>query len=160
MSRELTMAPPLPRAVPEVIDLTSEDDNDAVRQIQPRLPVPPPALANGTTNHIANRFVDIVPGGSPFHGSAHAHPYAAPRPAQEQSVPRPHAHAPSYTPLRPAKRQKLSEPERVITNSASRHLSPYARDAVEALKNKDIDEDKLKAEVSHPPQHYGTVLSQ
>lgn len=159
------MAPPLPRAPPEVIDLTIEDDNDAVRQSQPRPPGPPQALANGATNQVANRFVDTVPGGSPFPGSAHAHPYAAPRPAQEHTVSRPHAHgAPSYTPLWPAKRQKLSEPERVITNSASssasRHLSPYARDAVEALKNKDIDEDKLKAEVSQPPQHYGTVLSQ
>lgn len=154
------MVPPPLRAPPEVIDLTGEDDNDAVRQIQPRPPASPPAFANGTTNHIVNRFVDIVPGGSPSHGSAHAHPYAPPRPAQEPSVSRPHAHgAPSYTPLRPAKRQRLSEPERVITNSASRHLSPYARDAVEALKNKNIDEDKLKAEVSQPPQHYGTSLS-
>lgn len=152
------MAPSLPRAPPEVIDLTGED-NDAVQQIQPRPPAPPPAFANGTANHIASRFVDIVPGGASFHASAHAHPYAAPRPAQEQTVSRPHAHgAPSYTPLRPAKRQKLSEPARVITNSVSRHLSPYARDAVEALKNENIDEDKLKAEVSRPPQRDGTVL--
>lgn len=40
--------------------------------------------------------------------------------------------------------------EQVITKSVGMHLSSYAKDAAEALKNKNIDEDKLKAEVSRP----------
>lgn len=162
------MAPPSQRLSREVIDLTADDDDDAVQQEQPRPTAPLPASANGIANRVADRFVNSVPpGGLPFHGSTHAHPYAPPRLAQEQPSHQRHAHGtPDYAPSPPAKRQKLSEPprgmnydEQVIRKSVGIHLSPYARDAAEALKNKNIDEDKLKAEVSRPLQDTGTVLS-
>lgn len=162
------MAPPRHTSSREVIDLTTDDDDDAVRQVQPRLPAPPPAFANGTANRVANGFVDFAPpGGPPTHGSAHAHPRIPPLPAQEQSFYRRHAPStPAYAPSPPAKRQKLSEPPRgmvdddqVITKSVGIHLAPYARTAVEALNNKNIDEHKLKAEVSRPLQYTGRVLS-
>lgn len=162
------MAPSRQTASKEVIDLTADDDDDAVRQVQPRLPAPPPALENGTTNHLANGFVGFVPpGGHPYQGSAHAHPYAPPVLSQEQPFDRRHAAStPAYAPSPPAKRQKLSEPprglvddEQVITKSVGMHLSPYARNAVEALNNKNVDENKLKAEVSRPLQATWRVLS-
>lgn len=159
------MAPTRQTAPREVIDLTTDDDDDAVRQVQPRPPAPPPALENGTTNRVANGFVDFVPPGDPpSHGSAHAHPYAPPVPAQGQPFYRRHAPStPAYAPSPPAKRQKLSEPprgmvddEQVITKSVGIHLSSYARNAVEELNNKNVDENKLKAEVrlAPPPQRY------
>lgn len=162
------MAPPVQRRSREVIDLTVDDDDDAVRQNQPPPTAPPPAFANGIANRAANSFVDSVPlGGFPFYDITHAHPHAPPRPAQEQPFYQRHApDAPDFAPSPPAKRQKLSDPprgmnydEQVITKSVGIHLSPYARDAAEALNNKNIDEDKLKAEVSRPLQDTGTVLS-
>ena len=145
-----------------LIDLTADDDDDdVVRPVQPRPRPRPrsPTVANGT----ANRSVDLVlPGGHPLHGSAHAHPFAntPPHSASEQASYRPQARdAPSYAPSPPAKRQKLSElphgmvyNEQVVTKSIGVHLSSYARDAVELFKNKGLDEDKLRAEVSQPAQ--------
>lgn len=138
----------------EVIDLTGDDDDDIERQVQPPPPSrPPPTVANG----IANRFVNGVPtGGLPFHGNAHTQPYVQPRPAPASLA----VNSPSYAPSPPAKRQKLSEPpngtayeEQLITISVGQHLSSYARGAVEALNNKDLDKDKLRSEVSKPPQN-------
>jgi hypothetical protein len=42
--------------------------------------------------------------------------------------------------------------EQVITKSVGNYLSSYARGAVEPFRNKGLDEDKLKAEVSQPSQ--------
>lgn len=154
----------------EVIDLTTEDDDDVVQPSQPLSTAPPPAIANGTAyNRVANRFVDFVPpGGSLIHGSAYAQPQAPSRRlAPEQPLHPPHASStPSYGVQPPAKRQKLSEPpggmgytEQVITKSVGIHLDSFARDAVEAFKDTGVDEDKLRSEVGQPLQDTLPVLS-
>lgn len=153
------MAPPFQRRSKEIIDLTVED-GDGAPKTQSRPPANAQPVANGITNDSANRSPNFVPPGHPpYRGAAHAHPYVPPRPAQDQPFYRRHGPSPpAYAPSPPAKRQKLSEPprgmvdeEQVITKSVGIHLSSYARDAVEALENKNIDKDKLKAEVSQRP---------
>lgn len=159
------MAPPSK----EVIDLTGDDDDDDSRQRQRRRRLPFPnvvenGIVGGSTARSTNKepFVndaDLVSRGGPAsYGSAHAHPH---RSAPGQTVYHPTDQSPtSFALPPPAKRQKLSEPprgslshEQVIAKSISIHLSPYAKDAVELFKNKGLDEYKLEAEVSLPPQH-------
>lgn len=155
----------------EVIDLTGDDDDDDV--VQPVQPPPPAARPQHTgASSIANGFVNGAPlGSSPFHGNTHAHPYApslaTPAPVQPFYGP-PAVNTPSFAASRPAKRQKLSEPprgtvyseEQLITLSIGQRLSAYARDAVEIFKDEDLDKDKLRREVSEPPQVYwGRLLS-
>ncbi|KAI3398782.1 hypothetical protein diail_8649 [Diaporthe ilicicola] len=142
----------------EVIDLTGVDDDEDVQQVQPPRPGSPPAVANGFANGFAN---DAPPGGSSF--------YAQPRPAPSQSSHRPlAASVPSYAPSPPAKRQKLSQPphgtsyeEQLITISVGQHLSPYARDAAEALARRDLDKDKLRSEIQiELANYFGAAIRQ
>lgn len=148
----MEMAPSLQH---EVIDLTTDDDDDVVRQFPPLRTAPRPAIANGTES-------------PPIRGSAYAEPPAPSRRlAPEQPLHPPHAYStPSYGAPPPAKRQKLSEPprgmgyaEQVITKSVGIHLYSFARDAVEAFKNTGVDEDKLRAEVGQHLQDTVPVLS-
>jgi hypothetical protein len=146
----------------EVIDLTIDDEEDDQKLQQPLLA---PAFRNGTTE--GRDFLDdgnLVSRVDPTsYGSTYAHSDGRRRPAPAQAFHRSIAPATPFAAPPPAKRQKVSGSahsrlthDEVVSKSVGIYLSTYARAAVEPFKNKGLDEDKLKAEVSQPHRTLAT----